>query len=281
MAAMVHLPLLVDKLDKVESELRLHDLRHLPRLQLFERIGKRFHETRRLHRFEFAAADSRRVYRIHAGEDGEFGFARYDAFAHVNKTFAGTTLGGIDSVGELGDMGIDILFGDNREAVLVDIAIVAFHFAGHDGYLADDLVLHGCGIRLLLETAAQKFADMVNRHVVLLFESGNRTRILDKCLYLRLDTLEDIAVVYRHGVDKSLIVEQFLHEQMFESLVFRVAVGRIALRPALLDQLTGELLHVGVRNRRIADHGNHLVQHHETFLRIRSADRRAHEHRYQ
>ena len=122
---------------------------------------------------------------------------------------------------------------------------------------------------------------MVYGHVVAAFEFGNRASFVNHRLHLRFDTLQHIARIDFDRVDKGLIVEQFLHQQILQSLVLRVAVGGIALCPALLHQLVGELLHLRIRDGRIADYGNHLIQHHETFLGLHGTECRTCQHCYQ
>ena len=259
---------LVQKLDDVEAELRLDHLGNLAGAHLLQRraeCGVELFERRGVH---LAAAHHRAgVLRIHAGEVFELGLARDHAFAHVDQPFARTLLGSGHRLGKLGDLRIDILVGDERQAVLRDRLVETLHLARNHRHLVDHLGLHGVGIGLLLVTLAHDLADVEDRHVVLGFELGDRAFGLDHLLHLLLDARHDVGVVDLHRVDLGLVVEQLLGHQRFERLVHRVAVGSVTLLTALFRQLARIVVHLGVEDRRSAHHGHHLVEHHLSFLR--------------
>ena len=264
---MVETAPLVEHLNDVESELRFDDLRNLSGLHVFERRGKRRVETGERRRVHFAAAHHRSgVLRIHAGQILELGLARDDAFAHVQQTLARTLLGLRDRLGETGDLRIDILLGDGRQAVLVDRLVETLDLTRNDCDLAHDLVLHGAGVGLLLVALTHVLADVENGHVVLGFEPGNRSLGLDHVLHLLLDVRSDVAGIDLHRVDLRLIEEQFLGHQRFERLVHRIAVGGVPLRAALRRELARVIRHLGIENRGRTHDGDHLVEHHLLFL---------------
>ena len=155
----------------------------------------------------------------------EPGIARDDALAHVEQTFARTLLGLGHRLGELGDLGVDVLFGDDGQAVARKRLVVTLDLAGDDRHLAGHGALHLVGVFLLLETLPHHLTDGEDGHVLLGFEFGNRTLLLDHALHLLLDGRKDGAVVDRHGVDLPLVVEEFLRHEHLERLVARIAVG--------------------------------------------------------
>ena len=262
MAEVVELSALVQQLNDVESELRLDDLGNLAGLQPLQRPAERLVETRQRRGVHLAAANGRTVLRIHAREALETGFARDDALAHVQQPLARTLLGLLHRLGELGDLRIDVLIGDQRQAVLRDRLVEAFDLARDHRHLVDHLLLHPAGIGLLLVALAEYLAEREDRHVVLGLQFRDRALQIDHLLHLVLDARQNAALVDLHRVDLRLVVKQFLRHQPFERLVHRVAVGGVALLPALLDELPRVLVHLGVEDRRPAHHGHHLVEHH-------------------
>ena len=258
---------LVEQLDDVESELRLDDLRDLPGLHPFERLAERLVEIGQRRRIHLAAAHHRtRVLRIHAGQVLELGGPRDDALAHVDQTFARALLGGGHRAREAGDLRIDILLGDGRQAVLRNRLVVALHLAGDDRHLADHLVLHGVGVGLLLVALAHVLADVEDGHVVLGLEPRDGALVGDHLLQLLLHARSDLGVVDLHRVDLRLVVEQFLGHEPFERLVHRVAVGGVALLTALRRELAGVVLHLRIEDRGASHHGDHLVEQHLPLL---------------
>ena len=265
---MVQLAALVQQLDDVESELRFDDLGDLSGLHVFERRGERRVEAGQRRGVHLTAAHHRSgVLRVHAGQVLELRRAGDDALAHVQQPFAGALLGGGHRLGKLGDLRVDVLVGDGRQAVFRNRLVEPLDLARDHRDLAHHLALHRVGVGLLLVALAHDLADVEDRHVVLGLQRRDRTLHVDHLLHLLLDAGHDVAVVDLHGVDLRLVVEQFLGHQRFERLVHRVAVGRIALLPALLGELARIFVHLGVEDRRTAHHGHHLVEHHLSFLR--------------
>ena len=273
MTAVIEVALFVDELDEVEAVLRLHDLRYLPRFQLRKRVGEGLHEGLQRRRLHFAAVQRRTVDRIDTRQQVELGVARDDAFAHLQQTLARAALGLVDRLGELGDMGVDVLVADHGQAVLVGLAVESLHLAGDDRHLADHLALHSRSVGLLLVAAAQIFTDIEDRVVHLRLDGRNRPFAGDHILHLLLDAGHDVGLHDLHRVDERLIVKQLLHHQLFERLVHRVAVGGIALFAARLGQPPRGVLHFGVGDRRPAHDGHDLVQHHLLGPHAESANR--------
>ncbi len=113
-------------------------------------------------------------------------------------------------------MGVDVLVGDERQAVFRNRVVEALDLARDHRDLADHLALHGTGVGLLLKAALHHFADVEDRHVVLGLQRGNRPLLVDHQLHLVLDAGQDLGVVDRHGVDLSLLVEQLLRHERLE-----------------------------------------------------------------
>ena len=187
--------------------------------------------------------------------------------AHVDQPFARTLLGLRNRLGETGDLRIDVLLGDGRQAVLVDRLVKALDLAGNDRHLVDDRALHLLRIGLLLVALAHVFTDVEDGHVVLGLELRNGALHIDHILQLLLDGRHDAARIDLHRVDLRLVEKQFLGHKGFERLVHRVAVGGITLGTALGDELVGIFRHFGIEDRRGAHDGHHLVEHHLLFLR--------------
>ena len=127
-------------------------------------------------------------------------------------------------------------------------------------------MLHPLGVGPLLVTLAQHLADVEYGHVVTGLQLGDRTLLLDHPLEVLLDTLLDVEGADLHRVDDALIVEQLLHQQVLERFVEGIAVGSVALLPALGRQLRGVFVHFGLQDRRAAHHGDDPIEHHLPFL---------------
>ena len=267
---MVEAAALVEQLDDMLSVAGLDDLRYLPRLHVLEGVGERRFQSVELGGIHLAAAHHRPgILRIHACQVLEFRLAGNDPFAHVEQALARALLGLRDRLGETGDLGVDILFGHGRQAVLVDRLVETLDLAGNDRHLAHDLALHGRGIRLLLIALAHVLANAENGHVVLGLEFGDRPLGFDHVLNLLFHMRGDVARIDLHRVDLRLVEEQFLGHQCLERLVHRVTVGGISFGTALGRELPGILRHFGMEDGRRPYDGDHLVEHHLLFLRER------------
>lgn len=170
-------------------------------------------------------------------------------------------------------MGVDVLVADDGQTVLVGLAVETLDLARDDRHLADHFALHGRSVGLLLVTAAQILADGEDRVVHLRLDGRNRPFAGDHVLHLLLDAGHDVGLGDLHRVDERLIVEQFLHHQLFERLVHRVAVGGVALLAARFGQPPRGVLHLGEGDRRSAHDGHDLVQHHLLGPHPEGADR--------
>ena len=248
---------LVDELNDVIAEFRLHDLRHLLRIcQVESDLSKGRIQHATTHEAQLSSLTGRaRILGIETCQSGEACLTIVDALGETTKlVFDTVDLALLDLRRDLYHLYLH-LCGHIRQTVLRHFAEIAAHVGRRDLDIFDEFLFHLLDELLVLKLIVHVVADLIDGLLAVLFEFLLAARDLYPAVELLLHTGSDLRLTNFNGVDLGLMEEEFLHGELFGN----GTVGIASPRHTFLLPLHTHHLHIGLEDGLITHYPHDFV----------------------